>query len=54
MSDSEIREFYADKAWDQDALKERGPALPFTRIAKDDRYLISEMACKSFEVPPWR
>ena len=31
-------------------LEERGDALLLSPIAKDNRYLISEMACKSFEV----
>ncbi len=31
-------------------LKERGEALLLSQIAKDNRYLISEMACKSFEL----
>ena len=29
-------------------IKERGPALQLESISKDNRYLISEMACKSF------
>lgn len=31
-------------------LEERGEALLLSQIAKDNRYLISEMACKSFEL----
>ena len=30
-------------------LTARGEALPLSKIARDNRYLISEMACKSFE-----
>jgi hypothetical protein len=33
---------------DTEAIKSRGPSLPLTVIPKDDRYLISEMACKSY------
>lgn len=36
------------RRFDTDLIKQRGPALPLTKIAKDDRYLISEMACKSY------
>lgn len=34
-----------------DDLGGRGEALPPSHIAKDNRYLISEMACKSYEIP---
>jgi hypothetical protein len=33
-------------------IKERGPALSLQSIAKDDRYLIAEMACKSYGDQP--
>lgn len=35
-----------------DAIKRRGPTLPLRSISKDDRYLISEMACKSYGSSP--
>jgi hypothetical protein len=49
LEEAELDGFFASHRVDTDNLKERGPALPLTRIAKDDRYLISEMACKSFD-----
>jgi hypothetical protein len=35
-----------------DVIKERGPTLPLQDISKDNRYLISEMACKSYGNAP--
>lgn len=47
-----VRRFFNRKRFDTEAIAERGPALGLQNIAKDDRYLISEMACKTFgEVP---
>lgn len=52
MTLEELDRFYADKCFDTQAISARGPALPLENISKDDRYLISEMACKTFgEVP---
>ena len=48
LSESELTSFF--KAHMIDGLSERGEALLLSPIAKDNRYLISEMACKSFEV----
>lgn len=48
----ELTAFYRQKRFDTSAISQRGPALPLEEIAKDDRYLISEMACKTFgEIP---
>src|SRR3984957_15384978 len=44
----EIVSFFAKKRTDTAAVKKRGPTMPFARISKDNRYLISEMACKSY------
>lgn len=41
--------FFRDKRFDTDAIRSRGPALPLVRITRDNRYLISEVACKSYE-----
>lgn len=49
LSFDELQSFYKDRALDLPALLARGPALRLNNISKDDRYLISEMACKSFE-----
>jgi hypothetical protein len=44
--------FFEQKSWTTQALIDRGPALKLVQIAKDDRYLISEMACKSHAIGP--
>ncbi len=43
-----LDDFFQAKCFDTDAMKQRGSVLPLQRIPQDDRYLISEMACKSF------
>ena len=43
-----LQRFFAEKRFDTNLIKKRGPALDLSFIAKDDRYLISEMACKSY------
>ncbi len=43
-----LREFFSKQRIDTDHIKQRGPALNLRAIAKDNRYLISEMACKSY------
>ncbi len=44
----QLEAFFAARRFDTEGLKKRGPALPLVNIAKDNRYLISEMACKSY------
>ena len=44
----ELAAFFGKRRVDTEAIKSRGPSLPLTVIPKDDRYLISEMACKSY------
>lgn len=48
MSASQIATFFRLRRFDTDAIRRRGPSLPLKTIAKDSRYLISEMACKSY------
>lgn len=48
-SESQINEFISSKRIQTEEIKRRGPSLPLEKIARDDRYLISEMACKSYE-----
>ncbi len=48
MTTNDLRTYFSSRRFDTARIKERGPALPFSTIAKDDRYLISEMACKSY------
>jgi hypothetical protein len=51
----QITELFSRKRFDTDAIAARGPALPLNVIGRDDRYLISEMACKTFgELPATR
>src|SRR5207249_370728 len=44
----ELIAFFTQKRFDTAAIAQRGPALPLEDIAKDNRYLISEMVCKTF------
>lgn len=48
----EIDHFISKVRIDTDAIKRRGPTLPFHSVSKDNRYLISEMACKSYGSTP--
>lgn len=48
LDDNELNSFFASRRFDTRLIKGRGPALPLQLIAKDDRYLIAEMACKSY------
>jgi len=48
----EIEALMKSQMFNTTVIKHRGPALPLKSIPKDDRYLISEMACKSYgDVP---
>ncbi len=40
--------FFEKRRFDTEAIKQRGDILPLQVIPQDDRYLVSEMACKSF------
>jgi hypothetical protein len=48
LTQPELDRFFGKRRFDTDKIKARGPALPLAPIARDDRYLISEMACKSY------
>ena len=51
----EIKTFFEAKRFDTAAIAARGPSIPLNNISRDDRYLISEMACKTFgELPESR
>lgn len=55
MTWEEITAFFDVKRYDTEAIAARGPALALHTISRDDRYLISEMACKTFgELPETR
>ena len=43
-----LDDFFQSRRFDTDAIKRRGEVLPLQPIPQDDRYFISEMACKSF------
>jgi hypothetical protein len=43
-----LQAFYRAKRFDRERIQRRGPPLPLRPIPKDIRYLISEMACKSY------
>ena len=40
--------FFQSRHFDTSAIKQRGDVLPLQTIPQDDRYLVSEVACKSF------
>lgn len=44
--------FYEEKKFDTNRLEIRGPPLRLVDIPRDNRYLISEMACKSYGTKP--
>ena len=48
LSMEEMESFFSSNRIDTDAIRRRGPPLSLKQIARDDRYLISEMACKSY------
>jgi hypothetical protein len=43
-----LQDFFASKRFDSEAMRARGPVLPFHPIPADDRYLIAEIACKAY------
>jgi hypothetical protein len=49
-NEQELIVFFEDKRVATDKIMKRGKALDFENIPKEDRYLISEMACKTYEV----
>ncbi len=52
MTHEELTSAVETSQIDTAAIRRRGPALPFAKIAKDKRYLISEMACKTYGDAP--
>ncbi len=49
LDEEELRHFFKPKRMDPQAMVARGdPAFPLEDIAKDSRYLIAEMACKTY------
>lgn len=54
MTYDELETFFGSKRFPSDKMRGRGKILPMHKIPMDDRYLISEIACKaySFESNP--
>jgi hypothetical protein len=48
FSKGELETFFAGKIYDTSELKGRSEYLPLNVIAKDERYLIAEVACKTY------
>ncbi|HKO54067.1 MAG TPA: hypothetical protein VJV79_40440, partial [Polyangiaceae bacterium] len=48
----EIQELFARKSVDEGRLARRGKVVEPTEIPRDNRYLISEMACKTYDKQP--
>lgn len=51
LNATELRDFFRERRFQTEVIRERGPALALQTIAKDDRYLVAEMACKSYGEP---
>jgi hypothetical protein len=51
MTFDELTTFFAQRRYPGERMSHRGPALPLAPISMDDRYLIAEQACKSFDPP---
>lgn len=49
MEDDEIKHYFKGKRLDTETIKNRGHSLDFNEIDENNRYLISEMACKNFD-----
>ena len=52
LSADQLREHFRRKRWDNGRMERRGPPLPLHVIPRDNRYLISEMACKCYGDAP--
>jgi len=50
-SEKELTEYFEGKRFPTEKIKMRGVPLDFEIIPEEDRYLISEMACKTYEAP---
>ena len=48
LDSQRLTTFFQGKGFDTEAIKRRGNVLPLQLIPQDNRYLVSEMACKSF------
>lgn len=48
LNRNQLHDFFGSKVLNSRALTDRSEHLPLTNIAKDDRYLIAETACKTY------
>jgi len=48
LSKSDLEQFFRTKLFDANDLRSRSEYLPLNSIAKDERYLIAEVACKTY------
>lgn len=48
LNAQQLESYFSARRFDTELIAARGPALPPVTIARDDRYLIAEMACKSY------
>jgi hypothetical protein len=48
MDTNQLHGFFLEKSFRTESIMKRGPYLKTKDISRDDRYLISEMACKSY------
>jgi hypothetical protein len=46
----QIISFFSSKCFDGQSMQQRGPAFELQKIPIDDRYLISELACKAYSL----
>lgn len=51
LTEDQLQSFFDGHRFKVEDMRRRGDALTPSSIARDNRYLISEMACKSFEAP---
>jgi len=51
LSFSAIEQNFSDRRFDEEFIRLRGAIQPPKAIPRDHRYLISEMACKTYEAP---
>jgi hypothetical protein len=47
---NQLNDFFAARRFRSEEMHARGPVLPFESIPVDDRYLISEVACKAYSL----
>jgi len=51
MRFADLQSHFQRKCYDTELLTRRGPSLPLNNIPRDSRYLIAEVACKTYDAP---